>query len=291
MYDPPSTEGTLIFPGFDGGGEWGGASFDPETGYMYVNANEMPWILKLNKIKVINNSFSSKNIVYTKYCSSCHKEDLSGNVKSGYPSLKDIKNRRSKSYIEKILTGGKGMMPGFPQLTKDEKESVVSFLIGGDPKEVVSVSDKSLGSIPYSFDGYNKFLDKNGYPAITPPWGSLTAINLNTGEHVWQRPLGEFKELSAKGVPLTGTENYGGGVVTKGGLFLIAATRDNKFRAYDKLNGKLIWETELPTSSLSSLSTYEVKGNQYIILNVGGTKLGTKKGDSFIAYKLKNLQK
>ena len=290
MYDPPSTEGTLIFPGFDGGGEWGGAAFDPETGYLYVNANEMAWILKLNKNKSSNNLLSNNNIVYTKYCSSCHKEDLSGNVKSGYPSLKDITSRRSASYIEKLLNGGKGMMPGFPQLTKKERESIVGFLMGSEKREVVSAKSKDSEPIPYSFDGYNKFLDKNGYPAITPPWGTLTAIDLNKGEHVWQRTLGEFEELSAKGMPITGTENYGGGVVTKGGLFMIAATRDSKFRAFDKLNGKLIWETSLPTSSFASLSTYKINDIQYVVLNVGGTKLGTKKGDSFIAYRLKNLK-
>lgn len=287
LYDPPSLKGTLIFPGFDGGGEWGGASFDPETGYMYVNANEMAWILKLTNINNTKNSKSIDNDIYIKYCSSCHKADLSGNIKSGYPSLQDIGARRNRSYVEKILTGGKGMMPGFPQLTNEERASVIGFLMGSDKQKIVSKNGKSAEGIPYSFDGYNKFLDKNGYPAITPPWGTLTAINLNTGEHVWQRRLGEFKELSAKGMPITGTENYGGGIVTKGGLFLIAATRDSKFRAFDKMTGKLIWETELPTSSFASLSTYEINDIQYIVLNVGGAKLGTKKGDSFIAYKLK----
>ncbi|MCE2757690.1 MAG: PQQ-binding-like beta-propeller repeat protein, partial [Chitinophagaceae bacterium] len=154
-----------------------------------------------------------------------------------------------------------------------------------------SVASTDPAEMPYSFAGYNKFLDKNGYPAITPPWGTLTAIDLNTGEHVWRRPLGEFKDLTAKGMPVTGTENYGGGIVTKGGLFLIAATKDNMFRAFDKLTGKLLWEKELPTSSFASSSTYQVNDIQYIVLNVGGTKLGAKKGDAFIAYRLKNIEK
>ncbi|MFZ9262167.1 MAG: pyrroloquinoline quinone-dependent dehydrogenase [Chitinophagaceae bacterium] len=289
LYDPPSKQGTIMFPGFDGGGEWGGAAFDPETGYMYVNANEMAWILKLEDIKnQSSNSLSNGNNVYIKYCQSCHKSDLTGNANSGYPSLVGIGSRRDRGYINKLLSGGKGMMPGFPQLSKEEKESLVDYLLGTEKKEVVSGRQVSKSKIPYSFAGYNKFLDKNGYPAITPPWGTLTAIDLNTGEHVWQRPLGEFKELTAKGMPVTGTENYGGGVVTKGGLFLIAATNDKMFRAFDKLTGKLLWQKELPTSSFASLSTYENNGIQYIVLNVGGTKLGAKKGDSFIAFKLKN---
>ena len=289
LYDPPSKQGTIMFPGFDGGGEWGGAAFDPETGYMYVNANEMAWILKLEDIKnQSSNSLSNGNNAYIKYCQSCHKSDLTGNANSGYPSLVGIGSRRDRGYINKLLSGGKGMMPGFPQLSKEEKESLVDYLLGTEKKEVVSGRQVSKSKIPYSFAGYNKFLDKNGYPAITPPWGTLTAIDLNTGEHVWQRPLGEFKELTAKGMPVTGTENYGGGVVTKGGLFLIAATNDKMFRAFDKLTGKLLWQKELPTSSFASLSTYENNGIQYIVLNVGGTKLGAKKGDSFIAFKLKN---
>jgi len=292
LYDPPSLQGSIIFPGFDGGAEWGGASFDPETGYLYVNSNEMPWVLQLNKNKnIVNNSLSINNSIYIKYCSTCHKSDLSGNIKSGYPSLKDIGARRDRGYLEKIISGGKGMMPGFPQLSKRQKNAVIDFLLGVDKKEAVEIDSKEAEPIPYSFAGYNKFLDKNGYPAITPPWGTLTAIDLNTGEHVWRRPLGEFKELTNKGVSITGTENYGGGIVTKGGLFLIAATKDNMFRAFDKMSGKLLWETTLPTSSFASSSTYEVNDIQYIVLNVGGTKLGTKKSDGFIAYSLKKNQK
>jgi len=289
LYDPPSLQGTIIFPGFDGGAEWGGASFDPETGYLYVNANEMPWILQLNKTNtIINKSLSVGNQLYIKHCSTCHKPNLSGDVNSGYPSLKRIGTKRDRTYLQKIISGGKGMMPGFPQLSAAQKNAVIDFLVGEEKKKDGSMAVSEPAPIPYSFAGYNKFLDKNGYPAITPPWGTLTAIDLNTGEHVWRRPLGEFKELTAKGMPVTGTENYGGGIVTKGGLFLIAATNDNMFRAYDKMSGKLLWETALPTSSFASSSTYQINDIQYIILNVGGTKLGAKKGDSFIAYKLKN---
>lgn len=290
LYDPPSKEGTIIFPGFDGGGEWGGAAFDPETGYLYVNSNEMPWILKLNDAvkNNTNRSLSYGNKLYIKYCISCHRSDLQGNEKSGYPSLLGISNRRSRVYVEKIIGGGKGMMPGFPQLTSADKKALVDFLLKTEPKEAVGDKEVEYSSIPYTFDGYNKFLDKNGYPAITPPWGTLTAIDLNTGDHVWRRPLGEFKELSAKGMPVTGTENYGGGIVTKGGLFFIAATKDSMFRAFDKKTGKLIWETVLPTSSFASSSTYEINDIQYIVLSVGGAKLGMKKGDSFIAYRLKS---
>ena len=287
-YDPPSKQGTLMFPGFDGGGEWGGASFDPETGYLYVNANQMAWVLQLKDAAKPEKSqaMSFGQRVYQKNCVTCHREDRKGNVPSGYPSLVDIERRRDRAYIETIIRGGKGMMPGFPQLSASEKTAVVDFLLGTEKMESGSGSDVEASHVPYEFVGYDKFLDKNGYPAITPPWGTLTAINLNTGEHVWQRTLGEFRELTKKGIPVTGTENYGGGIVTKGGLFFIAATRDSTFRAFDKRTGKLLWETILPTSSFATPSTYEVDGVQYIALAVGGTKLGMKKGDSYIAFRL-----
>ncbi len=136
-------------------------------------------------------------------------------------------------------------------------------------------------------NGYNKFLDSKGYPAIAPPWGTLSAINLNTGEYAWKIPLGEDKKLSAKGVPITGLENYGGGVVTAGGLFMIAATKDEMFRVFDKKTGKLLWQTALPASAFATPSTYEVDGKQYIVLACGGTKLGATKGDSYVAFAIK----
>jgi quinoprotein glucose dehydrogenase len=131
-----------------------------------------------------------------------------------------------------------------------------------------------------------KFLDSNGYPAISPPWGSLTAIDLNSGEHLWRITLGEFKELTAKGIPPTGTENYGGPVVTAGGVLFIAATKDGMFRAFDKTNGKLIWQTELPAAGFATPCTYEVAGKQYVAIACGGTKLGTRSGDSYVAFAL-----
>jgi quinoprotein glucose dehydrogenase len=134
--------------------------------------------------------------------------------------------------------------------------------------------------------GYNKFLDKNGYPAITPPWGQLSAINLNTGEYAWKITLGEFKELTAKGIPPTGCENYGGPVITAGGVLFIAATKDGMFRAFDKKTGKLLWETKLPAAGFATPSTYQANGKQYVVIACGGTKLGTPKGDSYVAFAL-----
>ncbi|MFZ9589868.1 MAG: c-type cytochrome, partial [Chitinophagaceae bacterium] len=288
-YAPPSTEGTLIFPGFDGGAEWGGAAFDVETGYLYVNANQMPWVLKLNsKNYNVNNTLSLGYSIYINNCASCHAADKKGKPASGYPSLEGIKDRKSESYIAAIISGGKGMMPGFPSLKPAEKNAVLDYLLDREQKDKVGVASKEKESdLPYEFDGYNKFLDNKGYPGVKPPWGTLTAINLNTGEHAWMVPFGSYPELEARGIKNTGSENYGGGVVTKGGLFFIGATRDNKARAYNKLTGKQLWETQLSASSFASPSIYQTNGNQFIVFVCGGSKLGTNKGDSYIAFALK----
>jgi quinoprotein glucose dehydrogenase len=287
QFQPPSLEGTVIFPGFDGGAEWGGSAFDQETGLLYVNSNEMPWILKLNQNKKYTNTLISKGKgIYIKYCSSCHREDLTGNPQSGYPSLVNLSERRDVAFVHAIISQGKGMMTGFPQISKEDKEVLVDFLLGKEKKGNFDQNQSKKGDLPYVFDGYNKFLDKNGYPAVKPPWGQLTAINLNTGEIVWKNRLGEFRELTAKGIPQTGTENYGGSVVTKGGLVFIAATKDERIRAFDKLNGKLLWEAELPACGFATPSVYEANGKQYLVVACGGTKLGTKKGDSYVAFAL-----
>jgi quinoprotein glucose dehydrogenase len=286
-FQPPSLEGTIIFPGFDGGAEWGGSAFDQETGLLYVNSNEMPWVLKLNKNKKYTNSLISKGkSIYLKYCSSCHREDLTGNPQSGYPSLVNISERRDVAFLNSIISQGKGMMTGFPQISKEDKEVLVDFLLAKEKKGDFVQNQTKKDELPYVFDGYNKFLDKNGYPAVKPPWGQLTAINLNTGEIVWKNRLGEFRELTARGIPQTGTENYGGAVVTKGGLVFIAATKDERIRAFDKLNGKLLWEAELPACGFATPSVYEANGKQYLVVACGGTKLGTKKGDSYVAFAL-----
>src|SRR5207248_2889828 len=144
---PPSTNGTVVVPGFHGGATWSGASFDPITGILYVNSNEQPNVLKMT-------------------------------------------------------------------------------------------AQPEGSSEPYRFSGYTRFLDKNGYPAIKPPWGLLNAIDLNKGEFIWRVPLGEFPELAARGVPKTGTESFGGTIVTAGGLVFIGGSKDEKFHAFDKSNGK-----------------------------------------------------
>lgn len=290
FYEPISKQGSLMFPGTDGGAEWGGAAADPD-GILYVNANDVPWIFKMIDAPKADElaHLSPGQRVYTQNCISCHGPERKGNARSGYPSLVDIGQRRDRPYVMQIVSNGKGMMPGFTALSADDKQALIAFLFGEEKQEVGSAATMAKIKepyLPYKVTGYNKFQDSRGYPAIAPPWGTLNAINLNTGEYLWKIPLGEDKELKAKGIRNTGTENYGGPVITASGLLFIAATKDEKFRAFDKKTGKLLWETDLPAAGFATPATYQVNGKQYVVIACGGAKLGAKKGNQYVAFAL-----
>lgn len=287
-FAPPTLNGSLILPGFDGGAEWGGAAADPHNGILYVNSNEMPWIMTMVETpkETMLKNLSPGERVYTIHCSVCHQSDRSGIVNSGYPSLIDIGSRQPRQTIDQIISNGKGMMPGFTQLTSTEKQSLIDFLLGDEKTEVSSDGRIKARQMPFKSTGYHKFLDKDGLPAISPPWGTLNAIDLNTGEYLWKIPLGELDSLKRKGISGTGLENYGGPLVTANGLLFIAATKDEKFRAFDRHTGKLLWQTDLPASGFATPATYSWGGKQYIVIACGGTKLGAKKGNQFVAFSL-----
>jgi quinoprotein glucose dehydrogenase len=293
-FTPLSKQGTIIYPGLDGGAEWGGAAVDPD-GIMYVNSNEMAWLISLDE-KPSNSQLaqlSPGQRVYTTTCSPCHGAERKGNPASGFPSLVDINKRRDRAYVNAIVSNGKGMMPGFPGLTDTQKSSLLAFLFG-DENQVpgvnhaaepgLSAAEQAKAKIPYRISGYTKFLDKKGYPAVRPPWGMLSAINLNTGEYVWKTVFGNYPELNTK--EPTGSESYGGAVVTAGGLLFIAGTKEALLRVYDKKTGDLLWQTPLPAAAFATPSTYQVSGKQYVVVACGGTKMGAKKGESYVAFAL-----
>lgn len=283
---PPSREGTVIAPGFDGGGEWGGTTFDPETGWFYVNSNEMPSIIRLVPREEMKARTSGRRL-YVRHCASCHKADLSGSG-AEFPSLRGIGSRRSIAEIANVVRGGAGRMPGFGHLEQKAIDAIVSYVAQGEDKEVRLENVKlSPHELKYALDGYQWFQDPDGYPAIRPPWGTLAAVNLNTGKIEWQIPFGEYPALVRQGIRDTGSQNYGGGIVTAGGLFFIGATVfDNKFRVYDKKNGKLLWETTLSAAAIATPAMYEVNGRQFVVIGAGGGKFGQPSGGAYYAFAL-----
>ncbi len=273
---------TVIFPGFDGGAEWGGPAVDPESGIIYINSNEMAWTGALAE----NTGGNSSKSIYLSQCGVCHGDKMYGSPPA-IPSLIGIGDRVPPQEIVATIKNGKGRMPGFPNLTEDQMFALIEYLTSGESKEMESAGPPPP-QIKYRFTGYKKFLDPDGYPAIAPPWGTLNAINLNTGEYVWKIALGEYPELAAKGMQNTGTENYGGPTVTAGGLVFIGATDfDKKFRAFDKLTGELLWETTLPFSGNATPATYMVQGRQFVVIAAGGGKdPKSKSGGVYVAFAL-----
>ncbi|HXJ03722.1 MAG TPA: PQQ-binding-like beta-propeller repeat protein [Candidatus Acidoferrum sp.] len=273
---------TVVFPGFDGGAEWGGPAVDPQTAILYVNANEMAWTGALAP----DSGESSPKALYMRQCSVCHGEKMTGSPPA-MPSLINVGDRLSPQQISMTIKSGKGRMPAFANFDDEQLHALIDFLMSGRSKELPS-SEPPPPDMKYRFTGYHKFLDPDGYPAIVPPWGTLSAINLNTGEYVWKTNLGEYPELAAKGLKNTGTENYGGPVVTAGGLIFIGASDfDKKFRAYDKTTGELLWETTLPFSGNATPATYAVNGRQYVVIAAGGGKdLKSPSGGVYVAFAL-----
>jgi quinoprotein glucose dehydrogenase len=271
---------TVVFPGFDGGAEWGGAAVDPETGVIYINANDIAWTGALAD----SSNLTGARALYSSQCSGCHHDDLKG-APPDFPSLVGVGRRLNYAQIVSIIRDGRGRMPGFPGLTPDEMNAVADFLSNGQGKEIVG-SGPRLPAMKYHLTGYNRFLDPDGYPATAPPWGTLNAINLNNGEYLWKIPFGEYPVLAAAGMHDTGSENYGGPVVTAGGLVFIGATNfDKKFHAYNSSTGRLLWETTLPFAGNATPATYSVGGRQFVVIAAGGGKdLKSPSGGVYVAF-------
>ncbi len=286
QFVPPSLQGTILFSGMDGGAEWGGPAFDPQTGLLYVNSNEMAWVVRLDPVKPDTQARSGKDL-YLANCASCHRQDLAGSPPE-FPPLLHISDKYDQNEIATIVRQGGIRMPSFARLTGDQIDAIVRYVAYGENTSVAAAGTKpSPIDLKYRFDGYNRFLDPDGYPAVQPPWGTLNAINLNTGEFAWKIPFGEYPELARQGLRDTGSENYGGGVVTAGGLFFIAATSfDKKFHVYDKSSGKLLWETTLPAAGNATPAVYEANGREYVVIGCGGGKSKDPPGASYVAFAL-----
>jgi quinoprotein glucose dehydrogenase len=255
---------TVVFPGFDGGAEWGGAAVDPATGVLYVNSNDVAWTSSLVKHE---SGQGSATEVYQSHCAACHGLDRQGSPPN-FPSLIEAAGRLGAEEISHTVRTGKGRMAAFPSIPDEALHQLIDFLrTGVEAAGKEGEGTPSRAGAAYVFTGYKKFLDPEGYPAIAPPWGTLNAIDLNTGQTLWQVPLGEYPALAARGLKETGTENYGGPIVTAGNLVFIGATIwDQKFRAFDSHTGKLLWSASLPFAGNATPATYEVAGRQYVVI-------------------------
>ncbi len=288
QFTPPSLQGTVMFPGFDGGGEWGGAAWDPKSGILYVNSNEMAWILRLIP-RSLGTEVMSGSTLYRQNCAGCHRPDLRGSPPE-FPSLINVGSKLTQGQVVNMINHGGGRMPGFARLGAGPVNVIAEYLMTGKDVALDGAEHQkmmSLSPLKYGIDGYNRWLDPDGYPAVKPPWGTLNAIDLNTDKYVWKKPFGEIPRLAEQGMKNTGSENYGGAVVTAGGLLFIGATtRDNKFRAFDKKTSELLWQTTLPAAGNATPAVYEWQGREYVVIAAGGGKWGAASGGSYVAFAL-----
>ena len=289
IFMPPGTEASAVLPQFNGGTDWGGAAFDPATSNLIVNcSNELEWISMVkSKPNTGLSQFQFGRDLYGALCSWCHFQG------SGTPSIRSLKDQEpaySQTDVIQTLNTGRGQMPSFSTLSTVEKQAIVAFLWdeGHNTKIDSSKENFTLSNhSPYVSTGHNVIKDHEGFPANTPPWGTLSSIDLNEGQIHWQVPLGTYPELEARGFPPTGTFNMGGPIITKGGLIFIGASMDERFHAYDKETGALLWEFQLDAGGYATPATYEVDGRQFVIIAAGGGgKPGTKPGDKFYCFGL-----
>lgn len=296
LFTPPDLKGTLNLPGTRGGAEWGGAAWDPQKSVLYVRSNDSPEIDSLQKVARDSKEKDQPASIhgkafYTNYCVSCHGKDRNGD-EPNYPSLVGLDKRMGReSVLDKIKRGG-GKMPAFAGVLNGNEDNIVAYLFQIEEKKSGAAAalaeiarNKSAQKNPIdplvsadtsgtylNLTAYSHFRGPDGNPAIKPPWGTLSAINLNSGEYLWQIPAGNHPDLQKKGGPLTGSEGSPGPMVTAGGLVFLGGGRDKNFTAYDKATGKLLWELALPAAVTSTPCSYSVNGKQYIAVSVAGNK-------------------
>lgn len=284
----PGSEGRAnLFFNIDGGAEWTGACIDQDTGRLYVTANHVGWLITIfrddDPPDDPRQPKTRGQVVFEATCAQCHGANRQGIGTA--PALRGLRHRLTDAAVTNQVRTGKFAMPSIPenQLSEPDLKAVVDYLMVRDrPLPPSKPTERPV----YSFSGYPRFFDHEGYPANKPPWGTLNCLDLNTGKLVWKVPLGEHPELTAQGVPKTGTENYGGAIVTAGGLVFCAGTKDRKIRAFDKDTGAELWSAQLPWVGNAPPATYQVDGRQYLVIPATGTRWESQRGDAYVAFAL-----
>ena len=286
LYVPPATAGMIQYPGIDGGAQWGGAAWDAEAQLLFVNANQVPSIVQLIEAPADTDFFHSPAGGYIFLCASCHGLDMRGDG-GRMPSLADVSERLGPLDIYRTVRDGRGRMPGFEGMVPWYGLAAVAWYVySAEDEDLPSSWAQAPGPKVFFNAGYQNLVDGDQLPGSKPPWGTLTAIDLAAGEHRWQVPLGDYPQILATGQRGLGAENYGGPIVTAGGLLFIAATPDAKLRAFDKQSGELLFEGALPTGGFATPATYEAGGRQFVVIAAGGGKLGTPMGAQYVAFAL-----
>lgn len=289
LWEPPSLTGTLMMPGYDGGASWGGAATVPGTGTLVLNANQRPSIVRLSAEAGITDL---GELTYVSACQGCHGHDRSGGTFHGdIPALLGLGHKFSVASLATMVAAGRGAMPGFAHLGDSALAAVASYLLdlpassrpAVDPEAVVAAH----AGPSYAHAGYEWLVDAEGFPAVRPPWGTITRYDLDDGRIAWQRPLGVDSVWAARGDSLTGTINYGGPVVTSTGLVFVAATTDRRVRALSLASGATLWERELPFDGVATPAVYAHEGRQYVLVPAGGGKVSARRGDAFVAFALR----
>jgi len=287
LYAPPSAEGTVQYPGTDGGAEWGGAAWDAETGLLFVNANQVPWVLRVIRGPAEESLATRVGGGYLMACAGCHGADLAGDGVS-VPSLVEARERLGLLDVYRIVRDGRGRMPAMGGLLEWWQNLALSFYVSNVDPQDAPAGWAGAGGGAYVSAGYQKLTDHESLPASRPPWGVLAAIDLAAGEIRWRIPFGDYPQVLASGAGGYGAESYGGPVVTAGGLLFIAATPDARMRAFDKRTGELLWEASLPAAGYATPATYEAAGRQFVVVAAGGGKLGTPSGSRYVAFALES---